>query len=194
MNIRFGERIAIIGSNGSGKSTFINTLLNNQKLEYFGRIDIGPSTKIGYLPQVIEFENPQLTVLEFFQIEACKDIETSRRILSTYHFYQDNINKKIGKLSEGEKIRLMISIIMQKSVNCIIFDEPTNHIDIETKEVLEDAIETFSGTFLFVSHDRYFINKFADKIYEFKDGKVSTYYGNYDYYKEKKNEINVKIK
>lgn len=88
----------------------------------------------------------------------------------------------------------MISIIMQKSVNCIIFDEPTNHIDIETKEVLEDAIETFSGTFLFVSHDRYFINKFADKIYEFKDGKVSTYYGNYDYYKEKKNEINVKIK
>lgn len=194
MNIKFGERIAIIGSNGSGKSTFINTLLNNQKLEHFGRIDIGPSTKIGYLPQVIEFENPQLTVLEFFQIEACKDIETSRRILSTYHFYQDNINKKIGKLSEGEKIRLMISIIMQKSVNCIIFDEPTNHIDIETKEVLEDAIETFSGTFLFVSHDRYFINKFADKIYEFKDGKVSTYYGNYDYYKEKKNEINVKIK
>ncbi len=100
-----------------------------------------------------------------------------------------DILKKIGNLSEGEKIRLMLSILLQNSMNCIIFDEPTNHIDMETKEVLEDSIDAYDGTFIFVSHDRYFINKFADKVYEFKDGKVTLYYGNYDYYKEKKEEV-----
>ena len=185
VSIVYKDRIAFIGSNGSGKSTFINALLGNQTLQYTGEIITGPSTKIGYLPQFIEFENPNLKVIDYFQLEAGKDYETSRRILSRFHFYQENINKKIGRLSEGEKIRLMLSILLQKSMNCIIFDEPTNHIDVETKEILEDSIATYEGTFIFVSHDRYFINKFANKIYEFKNGKITLYHGNYEYYKEK---------
>lgn len=185
VSIVYKDRIAFIGSNGSGKSTFINALLGNQSLQYTGEIITGPSTKVGYLPQFIEFENPNLKVIDYFQLEAGKDYETSRRILSRFHFYQENINKKIGRLSEGEKIRLMLSILLQKSMNCIIFDEPTNHIDVETKEILEDSIATYEGTFIFVSHDRYFINKFANKIYEFKNGKITLYHGNYEYYKEK---------
>ena len=185
VSIVYKDRIAFIGSNGSGKSTFINALLGNQTLQYTGEIITGPSTKIGYLPQFIEFENPNLKVIDYFQLEAGKDYETSRRILSRFHFYQENINKKIGRLSEGEKIRLMLSILLQKSMNCIIFDEPTNHIDVETKEILEDSIATYEGTFIFVSHDRYFINKFANKIYEFKNGKITLYHGNYEYYKKK---------
>lgn len=188
-NIIYGDRVALIGANGSGKSTFINTILNRQQLKYEGKIVIGPSTKIGYLPQFIKFDNPDLKVISYFQMEAGKDFETSMRILNRYHFYQDNVNKKIGSLSEGEKIRLVLAILLQKSVNCIIFDEPTNHIDIDTKEVLEESIEEYDGTFIFVSHDRYFINKFANKTFEFKDGKMTLFYGNYDYYREKKNEL-----
>ena len=93
--------------------------------------------------------------------------------------------KRVGNLSGGEKMRVKLAELLQQKINTLIFDEPTNHIDIPTKEVLEDAIEDFDGTLLFVSHDRYFINKFADKIIEFKDGKVTTYLGNYDDYKEK---------
>ena len=188
-NITYGDRVALIGSNGSGKSTFINTILNRQELKYDGKIVVGPSTKIGYLPQFIKFDNPDMKVISYFQLEAGKDFETSMRILNRYHFYQDNVNKKIGSLSEGEKIRLVLAILLQKSVNCIIFDEPTNHIDIDTKEVLEESIEDYDGTFIFVSHDRFFINKFANKTFEFKDGKMKLFYGNYDYYREKKNEL-----
>lgn len=188
-NITYGDRVALIGSNGSGKSTFINTILNRQQLKYDGKIVVGPSTKIGYLPQFIKFDNPDMKVISYFQMEAGKDFETSMRILNRYHFYQDNVNKKIGSLSEGEKIRLVLAILLQKSVNCIIFDEPTNHIDIDTKEVLEESIEDYDGTFIFVSHDRFFINKFANKTFEFKDGKMKLFYGNYDYYREKKNEL-----
>lgn len=183
--IVYGDRVALIGSNGSGKSTFINTLLGNQELKHAGTITVGPSTKIGYLPQFIKFDNPNLKVIEYFQLEARKDFETSMQILSKYHFDRDNVNKKIGNLSEGEKIRLVLAILLQNAVNCIIFDEPTNHIDMDTKKVLEDSIENYEGTFIFVSHDRYFINKFANKIFEFKNGKITIYYGNYDYYKEK---------
>ena len=188
IEIHYKDRIAFLGSNGSGKTTLINTILNKQKLKYNGNIIVGSSNKIGYLPQIIVFENPKLKVLDYFIQETHVNEENSRRILNTFLFYNDNVMKKIGNLSEGEKIRLKLAILLQNSVNCLIFDEPTNHIDLVTKEVLEKAIETFDGTFIFVSHDRYFINKFANKILEFKNGNIKLFLGNYDNYLEKNNQ------
>ncbi len=188
IEIHYKDRIAFLGSNGSGKTTLINTILNKQKLKYNGNIIVGSSNKIGYLPQIIVFENPKLKVLDYFIQETHVNEEDSRRILNTFLFYNDNVMKKIGNLSEGEKIRLKLAILLQNSVNCLIFDEPTNHIDLVTKEVLEKAIETFDGTFIFVSHDRYFINKFANKILEFKNGNIKLFLGNYDNYLEKNNQ------
>lgn len=186
LNISAGERVALIGANGSGKSTFIKTLMGEQNLPVLGKIDVGASVKIGYLPQIIEFSEPEFSVLEYFKNEVGIDEQKARQILAAFSFFKDDVSKKVKNLSGGEKIRIKLAILLQQSINTLIFDEPTNHIDIPTKEVLEDALNDFSGTLIFVSHDRYFINKFADKIIEFSGGKIKTFYGNYDYYKQQK--------
>ena len=180
------EKVAFIGDNGSGKSTFIKSVLGESDLSKEGLIYLGPSVNIGYLPQVIDFKDDKLKVLDYFKNTAYLDEQNSRAILASFHFYKDDVNKFVKNLSGGERVRLKLAILLQSKVNCLIFDEPTNHIDISTKEVLEEAIEKFKGTFIFVSHDRYFINKFADKIIEFKNGKITSYNGNYDCYKEVK--------
>lgn len=185
--IKSREKVAFIGDNGSGKSTFLKVLLGISDLDYLGSVSVGPSVNIGYLPQVINFEGDKLRVLDYFKNETCLDEQKSRTILASFHFFKDDANKFIKNLSGGERVRLKLAILLQSKVNCLIFDEPTNHIDIATKEVLEKAVEWFKGTFIFVSHDRYFINKFADKVVEFSDGNLTVYNGNYDYYKEMKN-------
>ena len=189
---RYGDRTAIVGPNGSGKSTLINSILGREDLPHDGYIQVGLSTIIGYLPQIIIFDNPDATVLEEFQNEAHKDYENSRRILGKYQFTQSSINKRVKNLSEGEKIRLKLSILLQQSINCLIFDEPTNHIDISTREVLEDALRSFDGTFIFVSHDRYFINNFAKEVINIEDGSIDKYIGNYDDYKKQKSKKKMK--
>ena len=186
LTVKAGERIALIGANGSGKSTFVKTLLGKQTLPVEGEVFVGPSVKIGYLPQIINFENENLSLLDHFREEACVDEEKARRILSTFKFYKDDVGKKVKTLSGGERIRIRLASLLQQNVNCLVFDEPTNHIDIPTKEVLEKAIEDFEGTVLFVSHDRYFINKFAEKTIEFENGNITSYEGNYDYFKQVK--------
>lgn len=187
VNICAGERVAFIGANGSGKSTFVKAIMGEQNLPMFGKIEVGPSVKIGYLPQIIEFSEPNSSLLEYFKNEVGVDEERARRILASFDFYKDEVSKKVKNLSGGERIRVKLAILLQQQINTLIFDEPTNHIDIPTKEVLEEALSNFAGTLIFVSHDRYFINKFADKIFEFSSGKVTTYHGNYDYYKSQKN-------
>lgn len=179
------ERVALIGANGSGKSTFVKSVLGEQDLPVEGEIEIGPSVKIGYLPQIISFPKEEQQLLEYFSNATSLNEQRARQILAGFQFYQDDVMKRVENLSGGEKMRVKLAELLQQKINTLIFDEPTNHIDIPTKEVLEDAIKDFDGTLLFVSHDRYFINKFADKIIEFKDGKVTTYLGNYDDYKEK---------
>lgn len=182
------ERIALIGSNGSGKSTFIKTILGlNNNIKIMGETIIGNSTKIGYLPQIIDFNNEKQTVFEYFKDEIAKNEEHTRSILFSFGFDYMGTNKLIKNLSGGEKIRLKLAILLEQKVNCLIFDEPTNHIDIQTKETLENAIDNFNGTLIFVSHDRYFINKFAEKTIEFKNSKIKIYNGNYDYYRSKNN-------
>lgn len=186
LNICSGERVALIGANGSGKSTFIKTIMGEQDLSIKGNIFVGPSVKIGYLPQIISFPNDNQTLLEYFQAENGIAEQRSRQILAGFQFYKEDVNKKVKNLSGGEKIRVKLAELLQQKINTLIFDEPTNHIDIPTKEVLEEAIEDFDGTLIFVSHDRYFINKFADKTVEFKDGSIETYLGGYDDYKVEK--------
>lgn len=177
------ERVAFIGSNGSGKSTCIKAIMNNSELEVKGTVTIGPSVKIGYLPQIIDFDKDNQNILNYFKEETYLDEQKARSTLAAFQFYKDDVNKLLKNLSGGERIRLKLAILLQSQVNCLIFDEPTNHIDIQTKETLERAIEDFNGTVIFVSHDRYFINKFANKVIEFKDAKIKQYEGNYDYYK-----------
>ncbi|MBR2787381.1 MAG: ABC-F family ATP-binding cassette domain-containing protein [Clostridia bacterium] len=186
VSIYAGERVALIGSNGSGKSTFLKTVLGVQDLEKSGDIIIGPSVKIGYLPQIITFPKPNQQLLEYFSNAVGLNEQRARQILAGFQFYKEDVTKKVESLSGGERMRVKLAELLQQRINTLIFDEPTNHIDIPTKEVLEEAIEEFDGTLVFVSHDRYFINKFAQKIFEFENGSVTPYIGNYDDYKKKK--------
>ncbi len=189
ISIMAGERIAIIGSNGSGKSTFVKTLLGKQELVHTGDVVVGPSVKIGYLPQIINFDNGGHTLLDYFKEETSLNEQKARQVLAAFQFYKEDVNKRVKNLSGGERIRVRLASLLQHNVNCLVFDEPTNHIDIPTKEVLEKAVENFDGTVIFVSHDRYFINKLAEKTIEFHDGHISTYLGNYDYYKSEKQRL-----
>lgn len=186
VNICAKEKVALIGANGSGKSTFIKTVMGKQDLQVLGEVFVGPSVKVGYLPQIIEFKNGKQGLLEYFKEELALNEQQARRILAKFQFYKEDVNKRVENLSGGEKIRVKLAELLQQKINTLIFDEPTNHIDIPTKEVLEDAIESFDGTLIFVSHDRFFINKFADKVIEFCGGETTEYVGNYDYYKEQK--------
>ena len=160
--------------------------MGTQNLPTSGSIYVGPSVKIGYLPQIIEFSNGNMQLLDYFKCEVGIPESKARQLLARFQFYKEDVNKKIKNLSGGEKIRVKLAELLQQKINTLIFDEPTNHIDIPTKEVLEDAIDNFDGTLVFVSHDRYFINKFADETIEFHDGTISEYLGNYDYYKQEK--------
>ncbi len=187
LQINSNERIAFLGSNGSGKSTLIKTIMQTQTLNYSGEVIIGPSVKIGYLPQIIEFNNDNQSLLDYFKEEINQPEQKARQILANFQFYKDDVCKKVKNLSGGEKIRVKLAILLQQKINTLIFDEPTNHIDIPTKEVLEDALTNFNGTLIFVSHDRYFINKFAQRIIQFKNCTLKSYLGNYDDYKKYSN-------
>ncbi len=176
------ERIALLGDNGSGKSTFIKSVLGQQTLPVYGQITIGPSVQIGYLPQVIHYNNENDSVLKTFEFQCGLGEEKSRSVLFRFGFNQEDVNKLIKNLSGGERVKFKLAELIQKGVNTLILDEPTNHIDIPTRESLEEALSDFNGTLIFVSHDRYFIDKFANKVLEFKDGSVRAYDGGYKFY------------
>ncbi len=191
MYVSKGERIAMVGPNGSGKSAIIKTIVGEQNLPIAGEVIVSPSVKIGYLSQIIEFKDEKQPLLDYFREETGINEETSRSILTRFIFGQEDIFKRIGSLSGGERIRLRLAILLQQQINTLVFDEPTNHIDIPTKESLEEAIENFEGTILAVSHDRFFINKFAEKVVEVENGRIKTYLGNYKDYIVKKQITNM---
>ena len=184
LQIHYGEKVALIGKNGTGKSTLLKIIMN-EDCEYIGEIKIGQSVKIGYIPQEIKFDDDNQTILNFFEQFDNRNETEIRTSLAKYMFRGNDVFKKVGSLSGGEKVRLILAKLLKQNINFLILDEPTNHIDIETREVLEEAIKEYSGTVLFVSHDRYFINNLAERIVEIKDKGIFSYVGNYDEYLRK---------
>ena len=184
LQIHYGEKIALIGKNGTGKSTLLKIILN-EDCEYTGEIKIGQSVNIGYIPQEINFEDDNQTILNFFEQFDNRNETEIRTSLAKYMFRGNDVFKKVSSLSGGEKVRLILAKLLKQNINFLILDEPTNHIDIETRELLEEAIKEYSGTVLFVSHDRYFINNLAERIVEVKEKRFFSYVGNYDDYLRK---------
>lgn len=183
--VKYGEKVCLMGKNGSGKSTFIKAVLNGDNICQ-GEVRIGSSVSIGYIPQEIKFDDDNATVLETAR-KFYEGTETHlRAALAKFLFYGENVFKRVGNLSGGEKVRLKLFELIQKKANLLILDEPTNHIDIDTKEILEEALSEYQGTLFFVSHDRYFINKLAEKVINIEDESFHQYLGNYDYFKEQK--------
>ena len=182
------EKVAIVGDNGTGKSTFIKELLKGEN----SALKLGSNQQVGYLSQIIEFDDKKTSLLQYFIDETGLNDEISRSKLFKFQFYKQDLTKRVGSLSGGEKLRLKLAIMLQHNINFLILDEPTNHIDIETREVLEETLKDFKGTMLFVSHDRYFINKIATKILEIHNKKIYTFNGDYDYYLQTKENVHKK--
>jgi len=185
INMRYKERVGLLGKNGSGKTTLFKLLLSMISPDD-GKLSIGSNVKIGYIPQDILFDDVNQTVLDVFRRESSGNETTCRATLAKFLFYGENVFK-VGQLSGGEKVRLKLVLLIQKDVNLLMLDEPTNHIDIDTREMLEEAILDYKGSLLFISHDRYFINKIASRVIEIDSHIANSYLGNYDDYKFSKN-------
>ena len=182
---KYGDRVAIIGPNGSGKTTILKIILGEIK-DYDGLAKIGSNVKVGYLQQNIKFANEDSSIVDTFREDYICSEEKARSILSRFLFYGEDVFKKVKSLSGGERARLRLCQLMHKEVNTLILDEPTNHLDILSREMLEDTLLDFNGSIIFVSHDRYFINKIAKEVLELSCDKFTSYLGNFDYYIEKK--------
>ncbi len=187
MQISYKERVAIIGENGSGKSTLLKMILQQLEPDK-GEVKIGSNVKIGYLSQHVLMEMEGETVIEAFRNEVHVTEGEARHILAQFLFYGHSVFQKVSNLSGGERMRLRLAQLMYQEINLLILDEPTNHLDIESREVLEEALEDFDGTILAVSHDRYFLNKLFQKIYWIQEKGVHCYEGNYTYAREKSKE------
>lgn len=183
LHVRFQERAAIVGRNGTGKTTLLKLLLKEMEPEA-GAIRVGSSVKIGYLSQHT-YENMKSNVLEAFRENVTVTEGEARHILAKFLFYGPAVFKKVTQLSGGEKMRLRLAQLMYQDINFLILDEPTNHLDIESREVLEEALEQYNGTILAVSHDRYFLNKLFEKTYWIDECKLFEFAGNYAWARQK---------
>lgn len=168
--VKGGERIALLGDNGTGKTTFLRVLLGEEPGE--GRIRFGPSVKTAYLPQVIHFSHPERTLYDTMLYEKNCTPQVARDRLGAFLFSGEDVFKTVGTLSGGEQSRLRLCMLMDEKINLLVLDEPTNHLDISSREWIEDALEEYEGTLIFVSHDRYFIEKFATRIWLLENGTI----------------------
>ena len=181
LNVEGGERIALLGDNGTGKSTFIKCLLGDEDCQ--GKIQFGPTVKWGYLPQIIHFNHPERTLYDTMLYEKNCTPQMARDRLGAFLFQGEDVFKTVGNLSGGEQSRLRLCMLMDEKINLLILDEPTNHLDIASREWVEAAIEEFEGVLLFVSHDRYFIEKFAERIWLLEDGTIRDFKCGYQKYR-----------
>ena len=181
--VQGGDRIAILGDNGTGKSTFIKILM--QELSpTTGRVKYGPSVRYAYLPQIIHFGHPERTLLDTMLYEKSMSPQSARNRLGSFLFSGEDVFKQVNQLSGGEQMRLRLCMLMDEKINLLILDEPTNHLDISSREWIEAAIADYEGVLMFVSHDRYFVNQFANRIWTLEDGKISDFKGNYEQYRQ----------
>ncbi len=176
------ERIALLGDNGTGKSTFLKILLG-EETPSGGKIKFGPSVKMGYLPQILHFDHPERTLLDTMLYETKCTVQSARDRLGSFLFQGEDAFKVVGTLSGGEQMRLKLCMLMEQKINLLILDEPTNHLDIPSREWMEAAVEEFDGTLLFVSHDRYFVDHFATRIWELDKQQIQDYPFGYQKYR-----------
>ena len=181
LTVEGGERIALLGDNGTGKSTFIKCLLGEE--DCGGKLQFGPTVKWGYLPQIIHFDHPERTLYDTMLYEKNCTPQTARDRLGAFMFQGEDVFKEVRNLSGGEQSRLRLCMLMDEKINLLILDEPTNHLDIASREWVEAAIEEFEGVLLFVSHDRYFIEKFAERIWLLEDGQIRDFNCGYAKYR-----------
>ena len=193
LSVKRGERVCLIGNNGTGKSTFLKMIIGNMPADE-GTITLGTKVHIGYYDQEHQILHGDKTLFSELQdAYPMLDNTTIRNTLASFLFTGDDVFKQVRDLSGGERGRLSLAKLMLSESNFLILDEPTNHLDIISKEILEDALRSYQGTVLCVSHDRYFINRVATRIIELTNRQIVNYLGNYDYYLEKLDELTAKF-
>ncbi len=179
LEVTGGEHIALLGDNGTGKSTFLKLLLKEEKPDQ-GMIRFGPTVKVGYLPQIVKFDHPERNLIDTLIYEKDCSAQEARDQLAAFRFRGEDVLKSVSTLSGGELSRLKLCMLMMDSINLLILDEPTNHLDVSSREWIEEAVERFDGTLLFVSHDRYFISLFATRIWTLENGAMTDFRGDYE--------------
>ncbi len=188
LRVEGGERIALLGDNGTGKTTLLNMITGREKADE-GIIRLGPSVRAAYLEQIIRFEHPERSLVDTMLYEKRgMTAGSARNRLAAYQFQGEDVFKSVSVLSGGELSRLRLCMLMDEEINFLILDEPTNHLDIASREWIEEAVESFDGTLLFVSHDRYFINRFSTRIWELSDGTIHDYPMGFAQYRNVKGE------
>lgn len=180
--VKGSERIGVIGDNGAGKTTLLKMIMGQERPDA-GRIHLGPAVKTAYLPQQVSFPNPGLSLVDTVIRALDCTAQTARNRLGSFEFRGEDAFKCVYELSGGEKSRLALCILMDADVNLLILDEPTNHLDVPSRNWIEEAVEDYEGALIFVSHDRYFIRNFADRIWVVENGKVRDIDGGYDQYR-----------
>ena len=178
LSVAGAERIALIGDNGSGKSTLIKMIVGQEAPDE-GYLYMGPAVRAAYLPQIVSFSEPSRSALDTMLYDCRCQPQEARDRLAAFGFRGEDVFTPVGALSGGEKSRLRLCMLMGSDINLLILDEPTNHLDIASREWMEDALADYAGTLLFVSHDRYFIEKFAGRIWAMEDGGISDFRGGY---------------
>ena len=181
LEVAGGERIALLGDNGSGKTTLLKILLGEEEPDA-GKVRMGPTVKVGYLPQHVHFDHPERNLVDTLIYEQDCTAQTARNRLAAFKFRGEDVFKPVSALSGGEQSRLRLCMLMDEKINLLILDEPTNHLDIQSREWIEEAVEEYEGNLLFVSHDRYFIDRFASRIWMLEDGHITDFRGSYQEY------------
>ena len=180
-----GERIAVIGDNGAGKTTLVKLIMGEVDPDD-GFVKLGPSVKPAHLPQIVRFDHPRRSLMDTLIYDLNISPQMARNRLGAFTFSGEDVFKIVGDLSGGEKSRLRLCMLMNSEINLLILDEPTNHLDLPSREWIEDAVDRYAGTLVFISHDRYFIDRFATRVWELEDGAFTDFYGTYSEYRSYK--------